>query len=488
MTFALIRYDAARKALAAAHRVDEVKRIHDKATALLAYARQAGDLTLQNQAAEIRILAERRAGQLLVNLEEVGQRQTRERGRPRKASSPVTLSKVGITRNQSSKWQRMARMIDDEAFEGALSRAKDTYGELTTAGVLRAVRDLVKPSGKAEPNLNVLAESLLRDIESADRREKLTEVVASREHLNITLRKKLMLALRNAAKEYTSFEAELSKGFQDFPSDGKAYQRVVRERAEKIPDPRIDEKRRLATSFKNAVVKEISFEQAKSVIIANEYLASMNSATERSYGLYFGEYLGGVVCFGATAGSNVAASVCGSEHRHKVAIICRGASLFWVHPHSGSYLVSAACRAMTKKGYHIFVAYSDPDANEIGTIFSSCNFLYCSTTSPTEQFRTKDGKLHDGRQISGLARDRRGGTLKYKRTRREQREILIEQGAEFLMGTAKHRWVGFYGDKRTKRILRSALNWPVLPHPKRQQPSNMPADLDSHISARALIV
>ena len=68
MTFALIRYDAARKALAAAHRVDEVKRIHNKAAALLAYAQQAGDLTLQNQAAEIRILAERRAGQLLVDM------------------------------------------------------------------------------------------------------------------------------------------------------------------------------------------------------------------------------------------------------------------------------------------------------------------------------------------------------------------------------------------------------------------------------------
>jgi hypothetical protein len=333
----------------------------------------------------------------------------------------------------------------------------------------------VKPSGKAEPNLNVLAESLLRDIESANRREKLTEVVASREHLNITLRRKLMLALKNAAKEYTSFEAGLSKGFQDFPKDGKkAYQKVVRERAAKIPDPLIDEKRQLAASLKNAVVKEISYEQAKSVIIANEYLASMNSATEWSYGLYFGEHLGAVICFGATAGSQVAASVCGAQHRHKVAIICRGASLFWAHPHSGSYLVSAACRAMTGKGYHIFVAYSDPDANEIGTIFSSCNFLYCSTTSPTQQFRTKDGKLHDGRQISGLARDRRGGTLKYRRTRREQKEILIEQGAEFFMGTAKHRWVGLYGDKRTKRILRSALRWPVLPHPRRQPSSDMP--------------
>ena len=54
----------------------------------------------------------------------------------------------------------------------------------------------------------------------------------------------------------------------------------------------------------------------------------MNSATEWSYGLYFGEHLGGVICFGAVAGSNVAASVCGAHHRHKVAIICRGLHFF----------------------------------------------------------------------------------------------------------------------------------------------------------------
>jgi len=44
----MIRYDAARKAIAAAHRVDEAKKIHDKAEAVRTYAKLAGDLDMQN--------------------------------------------------------------------------------------------------------------------------------------------------------------------------------------------------------------------------------------------------------------------------------------------------------------------------------------------------------------------------------------------------------------------------------------------------------
>lgn len=61
----LVRYDAACVALASAKSVDEAKDILDKAVAMRAYAKQAKNRQLEIDAAEIRIRAERRVGELI---------------------------------------------------------------------------------------------------------------------------------------------------------------------------------------------------------------------------------------------------------------------------------------------------------------------------------------------------------------------------------------------------------------------------------------
>jgi protein gp37 len=114
----LVKYQAAKRALAQAVRVDEAKDIRDKAVAMQEYARQANDPQLIQWATEIKIRAERRTGELLKETAATGQRQTQARGgstvSTRLDTVPPTLKDLGITRDQSSDWQKLAALPEKE--------------------------------------------------------------------------------------------------------------------------------------------------------------------------------------------------------------------------------------------------------------------------------------------------------------------------------------------------------------------------------------
>jgi hypothetical protein len=469
MTVTLVRYDAAKKALALAVRVDEAKKIRDRAEAVRVYATQARDYELQNRAATIRLMAERRAGQLLIDMVKnpgaKGIGRSAKRGDrlryPKATALPPTLEELNISKVQSSKWQRLAKLVDDGTFELALEQAKETFGELTTAGMLRMLKEVVRPkSTRTEYDINEVADDLVREIER--RHERLNAVVENKERLNPTLRRKLITALEHEA----GAAQMLSAGFRDYQNNGKAFQRQIRERLATLDEPDIEEKRRLASDLKDATIREISRADSRALLLQFEWLAGLGSG-EFYFGLWVGPYLAGAVCFGTTAGTNAKASVCGDEHKDKVITLTRGANTFWCHPHGGSKLVAGACREMAKKGYNIIVAYSDTEAGEQGVIYRACNFLFCGETGATERFRMPDGRVRDARLVSGYTRDRTGGTLKYRRSRAEQKQMMLEDGVEFFRGTPKLRCVGFFGSKTLKRRLRAALQWEVLPYPKR---------------------
>jgi len=134
----LMHYDAARLALAEAVKFDDVLAIKDVAKHAELYARQARDTELIERATEIKVRAERRAGQMLAAAKESGDR--RGKGNPQLSNAGTFgLADIGITKNESSRWQKLAAVSDDQ-FEHAVAAAKEVAGEVTTAAMLRAAK------------------------------------------------------------------------------------------------------------------------------------------------------------------------------------------------------------------------------------------------------------------------------------------------------------------------------------------------------------
>lgn len=76
-----------------------------KAEAIRAYAQKAKDRELVWWAAELKLDAERKAGQMLAEMDLPA-------SRPKKASHAATLSDYHITRSQSSRWQLSGTVSD----------------------------------------------------------------------------------------------------------------------------------------------------------------------------------------------------------------------------------------------------------------------------------------------------------------------------------------------------------------------------------------
>jgi len=133
----LVKYEAAKHALAEAKAVDEVKKIRDASVAMKAYAKQAKDRQLEVDASEIRIRAERRLGEMIrtqkegrgLNQGAQGSVVTGTTRVPVKDDRP-TLADVGIDKKLSSRSQAIAS-IPEEDFEETLAEHRQSQQAVT---------------------------------------------------------------------------------------------------------------------------------------------------------------------------------------------------------------------------------------------------------------------------------------------------------------------------------------------------------------------
>lgn len=142
---ALALYDAMVTAITECARVDEVKDIRDKAAALEAYYRQARNLEAEREAANVRLRAERRAGELLKELARAqtsGLKQGPLSNDVTTEQSPyaTALADTGMSRQTAHRYQQLADMPRGD-FEAALAGPEKP----STSGIIRAFREPQKP-------------------------------------------------------------------------------------------------------------------------------------------------------------------------------------------------------------------------------------------------------------------------------------------------------------------------------------------------------
>jgi len=132
-------------ALANTRDIKEVKSLRDKAEAARKYAQSAAlSLKLQNHAAELKLLAERRAGELLEELVVHGgnRRSSHHHGN-------LKLSDLGINSNQSSRWRREAA-VPKAVFDQYIAAANKLGHDITAQGLLRLQRMLASEQKKEQ--------------------------------------------------------------------------------------------------------------------------------------------------------------------------------------------------------------------------------------------------------------------------------------------------------------------------------------------------
>ncbi len=156
----LVKYDAAVRALAEAVAVDEVKDIRDRAEAMRIYGMQAKNKDLEIDAAEIRIRAERRLGELIALQKETTGLATGAAGigKPESAvpdeyrTQPPTLAEAGIDKKLSSRAQKIAAVPIQE-FERQLDDWRDRVrneGERVTVNLERAGERIINGAAAAD--------------------------------------------------------------------------------------------------------------------------------------------------------------------------------------------------------------------------------------------------------------------------------------------------------------------------------------------------
>jgi hypothetical protein len=220
--------------------------------------------------------------------------------------------------------------------------------------------------------------------------------------------------------------------------------------AGKTPDQSTNDA--LGRIVRNLQVTPIPQSDAKNLLVSNHYLHSFPGGTKLNFGIFYQSILKGAITLGV--GPFLGYGLVDRATPEDCITLTR----LWLADNlprnSESRVIGILLRSLQKETSLKFVlAYSDPAAGHLGTIYQATNWVYTGLSSATPLYDIGDGILHHSRSLAhGLGTH----SIRY----------LVSQGinVKTVPQMAKHRYLYFLDQS-----WRSRLMVPALPYPKKER-------------------
>ena len=206
-------------------------------------------------------------------------------------------------------------------------------------------------------------------------------------------------------------------------------------------------------ALENYTISQIDYATAMSAVVREHYL-HRKAPCSIAFGLFLGDVLKGVVCYGTPSSAPLRKGIAGPEHASNVVELTR----LWVCdsvPKNGeSFLIGNTVR---RSGKEIVVSFAEIQQGHVGVVYQATNWLYTGLSAKRTNWTIEGDSKHCQ-------------TLADKYTASEIRDKF---GSRFSLQDRprKHRYVFINTkSKRRRADLLASLRYPVLPYPKPLNP------------------
>lgn len=195
-------------------------------------------------------------------------------------------------------------------------------------------------------------------------------------------------------------------------------------------------------------IRRISYAEAMDVVVREHYL-HRKCAASVSFGLFLGDEIKGVICYGTPSSAPLRKTLAGPENTLNVVELMR----LWVCdsvPRNGeSFLIG---NTLKHCGKEIVVSYAEVAQGHLGVVYQATNWIYTGLSARRRQFKIEGVTTHCQR-------------LADVHSAAELREMYGDRFA-YEWRPPKHRyvWINAKGKRRTEILSR--LAYPPQPYPK----------------------